>query len=106
LQSFKLHLAPVQGPLIVLLEHHGGDQACDGSVVGKDAHDVGSPFDLGVEPFERVGAVDLVPKLRPIEGNGRHAVGDLDEQSFVGKLSPESLLSQVHGGRLNLTTPN
>ena len=64
---------------------HGADQACDGGVVGKDAHDVGSPFDLGVEPFERVGAVDLVPTPRPIEGNGRHAVGDLDEQGFVGQ---------------------
>lgn len=29
--------------------------------------------------------VDLVPTLRPIEGNGRHAVGDLDEQGFVGQ---------------------
>lgn len=30
LQSFKLHVASLQRPLVVLLEHHSADEADDG----------------------------------------------------------------------------
>jgi hypothetical protein len=59
LQALKLHVATVETPLVVLLEHHGADEASDRRIVGEDADDVGAPLDLGIEPLERVGAVDL-----------------------------------------------
>ena len=34
LQALKLHVSSVERPLIVLLEHHGADQADDGDVAG------------------------------------------------------------------------
>jgi hypothetical protein len=55
----KLHIAPVEAPLVVLLEHHGSDESHDGRIDGEDAHDVRAPLDLGVQAFQRVGAVDL-----------------------------------------------
>jgi hypothetical protein len=37
LQAFKLHVAPLQGPLVPLLQQHGADQPRDGVVVREDA---------------------------------------------------------------------
>jgi hypothetical protein len=54
LQALKLHVSAVQAPFVVLLEHHGPDQSHDGRVVGEDAHDIGPPFDLGIQAFQRV----------------------------------------------------
>jgi hypothetical protein len=59
LQTFKLHITALQGPLVILFKHHGADQADDGGVVGENADDIGSAFHLGVQTFERIGAVDL-----------------------------------------------
>ena len=56
MQTLKLHVAPVQAPLVVLLEHHGADQPHDGPIVGEDGHDVGASLDLGVQSLQRVGA--------------------------------------------------
>ena len=61
LEPLKLHVAPVQAPFVVLLQHHGAHQPRDLGVVGEDAHDVGPALDLGVQPLQRVGAVDLRP---------------------------------------------
>ena len=67
-RPLKLHVAPVETPLVVLLEHHGADESGDRRVVGEDAHDIGTPLDLGIEPLERIGAVDLGP-VRPREAS-------------------------------------
>src|SRR5271165_1817771 len=50
-----LHVAALEQPLVVLLEQHGADQAGDAGLIGEDADDVGSPLDLLVETFERIG---------------------------------------------------
>jgi len=31
----KLHVSPIERPLVVLLEHHGADQSNDGCVLGR-----------------------------------------------------------------------
>lgn len=41
------------GPLVVLFDDDGGDQAVDGGVVGEHDH-VGAPLDLAVQTLERV----------------------------------------------------
>ena len=99
LQAFKLHVSAVQRPLVVLLEHHGADQPCDGCAVEEDAHDVCSPLDLGVEPLQRVGAVDLGP-VRTWEGHdGEHIVFGLVHASGQLKLLAELV---DHGPPLRL----
>ena len=60
LQPLKLQVSAVQTPLVVPLQQHGAHQARDGGVIGEDAHHVGAASDLGVEPLQRVGAVDLL----------------------------------------------
>ena len=49
----------LDGPLVVLLEQDGADQADDGGLVGEDADDVGAPLDLADRPLQRVGGVQL-----------------------------------------------
>src|SRR5215208_5471064 len=49
------------------LEQHGPGQSQHRGVVGEDAHDVGAPLHLFVEPFQRVGAPQLAP-VRDREG--------------------------------------
>ena len=50
--GFQGLVSPCDGPLVVLFEHQGADQADDGGLVGKDADDVGPARDLLVEAFE------------------------------------------------------
>ena len=50
-------------PFLRLLQQLADHQAGDRSVVGEDADHVRAPFDLLVEPLERVGAPDLAPVL-------------------------------------------
>ena len=59
LQAFKLHVAALQLPLVVLFEQQRADESGDGRFVREDAHDVGAPLDLGVQSFQWIGAVDL-----------------------------------------------
>ena len=40
----------------MLFDDDGGDQAIDGGVVGKDAHDVAAPLDLSMQALERIRA--------------------------------------------------
>jgi hypothetical protein len=54
LQAFKLHAAPLQGPLIALLEEQRADEPYDGRLVCEDADDVVAPLNLGVQALERV----------------------------------------------------
>ena len=50
-------------PLVVLLDQQHAGQAQQRGVVGEDAHHVGAPADLAVDPFQRVGAAQLGPVL-------------------------------------------
>jgi len=45
LQSFKLHVAPLQLPLVVLLEQQCTDKTSDGGGIREDADDIGSALD-------------------------------------------------------------
>jgi hypothetical protein len=44
-------------------------QADDGRLVEEDGDHVAAPLDLAVEPFQRVGRVDLLPVVRRVERN-------------------------------------
>jgi hypothetical protein len=50
-EYFRSHVAARFGPLVVLLGEHGADQADDRAAVREDAHDVGAPPDLLVQPL-------------------------------------------------------
>lgn len=56
LQAFKLQIATLQPPLVVLLEQQRPDQAHDGRFVGKDPYDAGVALGLGVQSFQRMGS--------------------------------------------------
>jgi hypothetical protein len=65
--GFQGHVAgTLHGPLIVLLEQQGADQADDGSFVWKDTDDLAAPFDLAVEPLERIGIGYAVAGFRRV----------------------------------------
>jgi len=49
MQALNLHLAPVQAPPFVLIDHHGADQSADGHIVDENAHDIGSTLDFCVQ---------------------------------------------------------
>ena len=57
--TFDLHVTVLEQPLVILLEQHSADQPDDAGLVGEDADDIGPPLDLLVEPFQRIGAVQL-----------------------------------------------
>lgn len=58
--GFQGHIAgTLNGPLVVLLEQQRTDQPDDSGFVRDDADDLAAPLDLAIEPFERIGAVDL-----------------------------------------------
>ena len=61
LQSLKLHMPALQGPLVILLKQHGADQADDGAVVREDSDYIHSALYLRVQSFQGIGAVDLMP---------------------------------------------
>ena len=79
--GFQGHVAgALDGPLVVLLEQDGADEADDGGLVGEDADDLGAALDLAVEALERVGRVQLGP-VRRREGHvGEHVVLGLVHQ--------------------------
>ena len=62
------------GPLVVLVQQDGADEADHGGVVGEDADDVGAALDLFVDPLERVRRGDLAP-VRPRERGVSEHVG-------------------------------
>ncbi len=72
--GFQAHVAPCDGPRVVLLKHQSANQPHDGSLVGEDGDHVGAPFDLVVQSLQWVGGVDLLP-VRPRQGLlGEHIV--------------------------------
>lgn len=63
--AFQCHVAaPLDGPLVVLLEQQGADETRDGILIGEDADDPGAPLYLAVQTFERIGAVQFGAMLR------------------------------------------
>ena len=96
-QGFQRHVTTLQGPLVVLLEQQGADQAIDSRFIGEDADDVGTAFDLTVEALQRIGAGDLPPVLLRKAHVRQHIVlgvihqpGDLREAlpKLIGHRSP------------------
>ena len=60
--GFQCHVAgPLDRPFIILLEQDGAGQAGNGVLIGEDADDLGAALDLAVQPFQRIGRVDLGP---------------------------------------------
>jgi hypothetical protein len=87
LQTFKLHVAMLQCPLIALLEEQGADEPCDGAFVWKDANNIGASFDLGIESLKRVGSVDLLGVRFGEAHIGEHvSFGTIHELGKLGDL--------------------
>lgn len=72
--GFQRHVAAGDGPLVVLFEHEGADQAGDGCLVRKNSHDIGSPFDFLVQALKRVRRVDFRPVVTRKTLVGQHIV--------------------------------
>lgn len=91
-------MAPVQAPLIISFEHHGGNQAHDGGVIGEDADNVGATLNFRIQPLQRVAGVDLHP-MGSREGHARkHLVLGLDHQGT----EHGELAAQIIGHRASL----
>ncbi len=66
------------------------DQAPDGVLVGEDSDDIGSAFHLLVQPFQRVGRVELGSVLGGEAHEGKHIVlGLIHEAGELFELGPE-----------------
>ena len=72
-------------PVFMGLDGQVSDEAQAGLCVWKDAHDVSSAFDLFIEPFEHVGALEMLMVLagKPVEGE-RLLDGFLDPCDELG----------------------
>ena len=58
--GFQGHISgTLNGPFIVLFQQKCADQSEDRGLVGEDADNFAAPFDLTIEPLERIGAVYL-----------------------------------------------
>ena len=61
-QSFQCHVAgSLDSPFVVLLKQDGTYEAYDGGLVGEYSDHVCPAFDLAVEAFQWIGAVQLRP---------------------------------------------
>ena len=96
-EGFQCHVSSADGPLVVLLEQDGADEAGDGCLVGEDADDVRAALDLLVEAFQGVGRVDLGAVILGKAHEGQHVslglayqFGDLFEPGLqgIGDLAP------------------
>jgi len=54
-RSALTYVVPLELPLVVSLEQERTDKPPDGRRVGEDSDDIGTAFDLGVEPVQRIG---------------------------------------------------
>ena len=70
--AFGLHVAVLELPLVVGFEQDGADEAGDRVFVRKDANDVCPALHLPVQPFERIGRVQLGAVLRGKGDVGEH----------------------------------
>jgi hypothetical protein len=83
-------IGALDGPFVVLFEKDGADEPDDGVVVGKDADDDGSAFDLAGEPFEAVGGVQFRPMVGGKAHIGEHVgLSLVHEGGQFGQLGPE-----------------
>src|SRR6478735_6699394 len=57
-------------PFVAEVVEDGADEADDAGLVGEDADDPGSSFDLSVDPLQRVGGPDLRPVAAGEGGEG------------------------------------
>src|ERR1035437_7569899 len=55
------HVPAADGPLVVLFQEEGTDEAEKTPLVGEDPHHLGPSSDLLVQTFERVGRAELLP---------------------------------------------
>jgi hypothetical protein len=81
-QGFPVQVAAVVHPLFVLFDGEGADQPQASGLVGEDAHDVGAPFKLLVEPFKQVGRLEVLVVFT------RHAIKH--EGLLDGRLHPQA----------------
>ena len=81
----------LDGPLVILLEKNGADEASDGVFVRKDADHIGAAFNFAVQAFEGVDGVDLGPVLL---GEGHTALAGVG-QRIAHEMNPASLPSGV-----------
>ena len=71
--GFQAHVAgTLDDPFIVLLEQERPDQSCHRGLVGEYADHIAAALNLAVEPFERIGAVQLDPVLCGETHVGQH----------------------------------
>ena len=99
--GFQGHVAgPLDGPLVVLLQEDGADQACYRLLVRKDSNEIGASLDLAVEAFEGVGRVELHPVFLGKGHVGQHVGFGLVHQGgelrhlgpdLIGDLAPLGL---------------
>ena len=89
------------------LEQHGAGQPQHRGVVGEDAHHVGPPLHLLVEPFQRVGAPQLAPVGDREGGEGGQVLagisqhgGDLGELGLKHGRDLVQLLGDLGAGGL------
>jgi hypothetical protein len=89
--GFQRHVAsPLDRPLVVLLEQDGAHQAGDGVLVGEDADHFGSPLDLAVEAFERIGRVQFGPMRSGEAHVGQHVgLGLIEEDRELGQFGAQ-----------------
>jgi hypothetical protein len=78
------------GPVVVLFEQDGANQADRRGVVGEDPDDVRAALDLLVDPLERVCRGDLAPVGARERGVGGHVgLGIFEEFGGLGELRLE-----------------
>ncbi len=79
-EAVEAHVAPCDGPLIVLLGEERADEADDGVAGGEDADDLGAAADLLVQPFLGVVGPDLAPMGFGEPDEGQDLTGGLVEE--------------------------
>jgi hypothetical protein len=78
------------GPVVVLVEQDGADEADDGGVVGEDADHVAAAFDLLVDPLERVRRRERAPVASGERGVSEDVgLGALEDRGGLGELAVE-----------------
>jgi len=90
----------LQGPFVILFDHHSSNQSDDGALIGEDPHDVGPAFYFGIEPLKRIGAMDL-KSVRAREAGERE---DVLFGSFHHLRQFRELLAQLVGDQAPLGT--
>jgi hypothetical protein len=93
-------------PLVVGLDHHGGHQVFDRSVVREHPGHVGAPLDLTVEALQWIGGPDLAPVALGEGGKGQQVLfgvgehgGNVRELAFQrSKIRSNCSLTEVASG--------